>query len=399
MSDSYLIVLGAGPHQAPVYRTASRLGLKTLALDYNYKAEAIPLADDFTQVSVNNRNAEECIAKLRERGLSYAGVIASGIEASPLASAIADAFGLVWASEKTAYDTTNKCARSEMLQKAGIPIPRFEIINNPALPSMAFPFVVKPSDSSGSRGVRIVRTEDEWEDAYNEALSLSSDGWVVVEEFLQGDEISIEGFVLDGEMMINGFSDRNFISGYEPYFMEDGSTSPSRLPPRIVAEAKALFARAAKALGITTGPSKGDLLVTKEGIKVLEITSRLSPLFPMTAPYTTGKDPLEATIRWATRMDVPRALLEPKFNKAMAHRYFFHQPGKVTAVEGLDGLEDLPGVKVVVHLQEFAVGDVLTPPSYINRLFYIATVAEDRDTAVAQAEDALKTVRITVESV
>ncbi|MDZ4227364.1 MAG: ATP-grasp domain-containing protein, partial [Patescibacteria group bacterium] len=288
---------------------------------------------------------------------------------------------------------------SEVLQKAGIPIPKFEVMDGPGFPSMELPFVVKPSDNSGSRGVRVVNTKGEWGSAYQEALSLAGDGRVVVEELLQGDEISIEGFVLDGEMIVHGFSDRNFSSGYEPYFMEDGSTSPSKLAPSVVAEAKAVFARAVKALGITEGPSKGDLLVTKEGIKVLEVTSRLSPLFPMTAPYTTGADPLEATIRWATKMPIPHSLLEPKFNKAMAHRYFFHQPGKVTDIEGLDGLENQPGVKVVVHLQEFAVGDVLTPPSYINRLFYIATVADDRDSAVAQAESALKTVRITTEAV
>src|SRR3989344_288529 len=132
MSDSYLIVLGAGPHQTPVYQTASLLGLKTLAVDYNPKAVAIQYADEFLCASVNNKNKEECIEKLKKAGFKYRGVVASGIEVSPLASAIAKEFNLIWVSEDVAYNTTNKCARSTALAKAGIPIPKFEIVDSPA---------------------------------------------------------------------------------------------------------------------------------------------------------------------------------------------------------------------------------------------------------------------------
>jgi biotin carboxylase len=296
-----------------------------------------------------------------------------------------------------AYNTTNKAARSGILCDAGIPIPQFEVRTDASPPTIPFPVVVKPSDNSGARGVQLIRTEEEWGAAYEEARTLSSDGKVIVEEFIKGDEISIEGFVLDGTLYIHGFSDRNFIPGYEPRFMEDGSTSPTLLPPAIVKEAKEVFARAVKALGITTGPSKGDLLVAKDGVKVLEITSRLSPLFPMTAPLTTGTDPLEAVVRWAAKMDIPQSILQPTLARASAHRYFFHTPGRITSIVGFDELPQQQGVRIVITLQPFAVGDVLSAPSFINRLFYIATVADDRETAVALAEKALQSVRVEVE--
>ena len=397
MSDSYLIVLGAGPHQTPVYQTASLLGLKTLAVDYNPKAVAIQYADEFLCASVNNKNKEECIEKLKKTGFKYRGVVASGIEVSPLASAIAKEFNLTWVSESVAHNTTNKCARSTVLQNAGIPIPKFEIINDSSFPKINLPFVVKPSDNSGSRGVRVVDSKKDWFDAYNDARSLSGDGKVIVEELLYGNEISIEGFVLNGKVIIHGFSDRNYIPDYYPYFMEDGSTSPTHLSSKVVAEAKKIFSEAVLMLGIVSGPSKGDLIVTKNGIKVLEITSRLSPLFPMIVPHSTGVDPLQAVIRWACGMDIPRSILEPKFEKAWAHRYFFHKPGKIKKITGFYSVQEQPGVKVAVFLQHLAMGDILAPSSYINRPLHIATIANNRASAVKLAESALQTVCIEIE--
>src|SRR3989344_410896 len=136
MSDSHLIVLGAGPHQIPIYKTATQLGLKTLAVDYNPNAVAIQYADEFLCASVNNKNKEECVEKLKKSSFKYRGVVASGIEVSPLAAAIAKEFNLIWVSETVAHNTTNKCARSILLQKAGIHVPKFEIINDSSFPKI-----------------------------------------------------------------------------------------------------------------------------------------------------------------------------------------------------------------------------------------------------------------------
>lgn len=396
-SDSYVLILGAGPQQVPAYKVAHRLGLKTLAVDYNPNAKAIKFADKFLLADIKNK--EECLNELKKLAFSYRGVLTLGVEVSPVISAIAAEFNLIGISEETAYNTTNKCARPAVLQEKGVPIPKFEIIDGFSYPRMDYPLVVKPSDNSGSRGVRIVDSEEEWPTAYYEAQSLSGDGRVIVEELLRGDEISIEGFVLDGEIIVTGFSDRNYLEGYHPYFMEDGSTSPTNLKASVVAEAKKVFSQAAKALGINAGPSKGDLIVTENGVKVLEITSRLSPGFSMITPFTTGVDVLEATMLWAVGRPVPQSIFRPKFERAMAHRYFFHEPGRISRITGFENLKNQPGVRVVVFLQDFGVGDILTTATYINRLLYVFTVDDDRDTAVRMAQQALRTVTIEVEPV
>lgn len=392
-----LIILGAGPQQVPAYLTASRLGIKTLAVDYNHEAEARKFADCFLLASVKDK--EECINGLKKLNLCYSGIITYGVEISPVVSAIAKEFQLKSVPEITAFNTTNKCARSNMLKKHNLPIPEFDVLEELRLPNLDFPFVVKPSDNSGSRGVKMVRSIDEWKEAYMEALSYSGDKKVIVEELLLGDEISIEGFVLNGKMHIYGFTDRNYIrdGSFDPYFLEDGSSSPSNLPPRIIEEAKNAFSEAANVLGISEGPSKGDLIVTKDGVKILEITSRLSPAFSIFSPQVYGVEPLKNVILWATGNDIDSSELLPKFNKGMAHRYYHHSPGKIKSIKGLDTLEKQPGILSVIILSNVKIGDVLTEPSYINRILYVIAVGENRKFAIELAENALKTVTIKVD--
>jgi len=398
---TFLIILGAGPQQVPAYEMAAKLGVPALAVDGNAQAPGFDLADRKIVASV--KDAEQCLLALQHSGLNFSGVMTSGVEVAPVVSAIAARFGLIAVSEKVARNTTHKGARYTKLSKADVPTPGFLVLTDgDACGGQEFPLpcVVKPTDSSGSRGVRLVRERSELADACTEAANLSSEGDVILEEYTPGAEISIEGFIHDGDLKITGFAERNFIddSSHYPYFLEDGSTIPASFPDPVDREARDLFRQAVQALEIDAGPAKGDLVVTDAGVLVIEITSRLSPGFASRiVPLTSGVELLDATIRWATAGPVPAALFEPKFERAMAHRYYRHQAGRITAIRGLDDLHHMPGVKDVMVVQPFQVGDVLAPLSYMSRLFYIITVGESADEAVGFAESALASVQIDVE--
>ena len=397
MESKYLIVLGAGPQQALVYKCANKIGIKTLAIDYNPDAVSFSNASDYIVAQI--KNPKECINALKKKQLTYGGIIGYGIELSPVVSSIAKEFNLVSVPEEVALQTTNKCVRSRILKEKKIPIPKFEIITSFDKPEIKLPFVVKPSDNSGSRGVRLVKSINEWKSAYEEALSFSSDGRVIVEEYLNGQEISIEGFIINGKLIIYGFTDRNFIRDekYYPYFVEDGSSCPTKLSSSMVSEVNQAFSNAVDALNINNGPSKGDLIVTKEGVKVLEITSRISPGFSLFMPYSAGVDPLTATIKWTLGEKVRASDFKPRFQKGMAHRYYFHNTGKIISITGFTDVINMDGVIKVIKLQNFEIGDTLDPVSYINRLFYIITIGQTREQAIMYAERALKSVTIKVE--
>jgi biotin carboxylase len=395
--DSYLIILGAGPQQKLAYQKARAMNIKTIAVDYNPNSACFPLADKHILASV--KNSDECIKGLKKLNLKYSGVLTYGIEVSPIVSAVAREFDLISVSEKVAYNTTNKCARSTVLSESSIPIPKFKIIEQFCNPEIDYPFIVKPSDNSGSRGVRMVRNRSEWECAFNESKSLSGDGRVVVEEMLYGNEISIEAFVINREVFVYGFTDRNFIrnGAYDPYFMEDGSSSPSKLPLEIVNQAKKVFSSAVIALGIENGPTKGDLIVNNDGVFVFEVTSRLSPGFSMFSPLVVGVDPLSCNIKWSLGRSLSGIDLEPKFQKGMVHRYFFHKPGVITNIKNYDGIHKMPGVLQVIELNKFGIGNRLNSVSYINRLFYVITIGETRQEAENYAIQAIESVSIVTE--
>ena len=169
-----LIILGAGPQQLPVYEVAKRLGIKTLAVDFNPNAEARNLSDFFVLASV--RDSDECIRGLEATGLNFSGVITCGVEVSPQVSRIALHFGLQGIPEEVAIKTTHKGLRLQALYDGKIPIPDFRRLNRAEVPDLDFPFVVKPSDSSGSRGVQQVTNKEEFQQAFSEAASISSDG-------------------------------------------------------------------------------------------------------------------------------------------------------------------------------------------------------------------------------
>ena len=108
---------------------------------------------------------------------------------------------------------------------------------------------------------------------------------------------------------------------------------------------------------------------------------------------------LEALILWATGSTVPRKILEPKWNKAVAHRYYRHKAGKVLNVYGLNELAQKPGVEYIMQLNQVNKGDVLDTMNYMNRIFYIITVAQTPELAIKLAESALSSVIIEVEPV
>ena len=86
-SDDPLIILGAGPQQIKVYEAARRLGVKTVAVDFNPNADAREIADYFVLASV--KDADECIRELEAMELNYSGVITCGVEVSPQVRRIA----------------------------------------------------------------------------------------------------------------------------------------------------------------------------------------------------------------------------------------------------------------------------------------------------------------------
>jgi len=399
-NNDYLIILGAARDQIPAYQRASYLGIKTIGVDYNPKSPAFDYCDINLIASIKHEDQLISALDTLANDVNYIGVMTLGVEISPMVSIVAERYGLVSVDYTTAMVTTNKCLRNLRLTECiDVNIPKYQIVKSFWAITLSYPFVIKPSDSSASRGVRRVDQASDLPNAFNEAMKHSSDGRVLVEELIDGQQISIEGFMHCGKMHVTGFADRNYQTipntPTQPLFIEDGSNSPSMISNELYTKACTMFESAALACGITDGPSKGDLIINDD-VYVIEITSRLSGggFCSRIQPLQNGTDIVTATIQWHCKMDVDLELLTKKFNKPVVHRFYFHKPGKIKAIRGIDSIMSNEGIRWYVEQYPFKVGDTLQELTYINRLFYIITTGDTLDQAITNAERIIKSVKI-----
>jgi biotin carboxylase len=257
--------------------------------------------------------------------------------------------------------------------------------------------VIKPVDSRGSRGVQRVADVQNLTRAFALASSHSPTGRVMVEQYLEGPQVSTESVIIGGHCVTPGFSDRNYeyLERYAPFFIENGGDLPSRLDADIQAKVKGVVAKAAAALGITDGTVKGDIVVHNGEPHVIELAARLSGGFFCTReiPLNTGVDFVGAAIRIALGEPVDAQDLETKSFTPVIQRYAFPKPGCVVRVSGAEEARKIPGVADFIVTAK--PGDII-PPAGDKRpsAAMVLATGTSRDDALRAANDALACLRV-----
>ena len=212
-----------------------------------------------------------------------------------------------------------------------------------------YPLVLKPVDRSGARGVFRLTEGCDLDALYDVSCKLAYSGKVMVEEYLVGLHISTETIMWRRRGYTIGFADRNYemLEHYAPNIIENGGTVPTGLAPAKRAMVETLVEQAALALGITDGVAKGDVVLTTEGPKMIEMAARLSggDFSESLIPLGCGVNIVEAALNIAIGEEPDLLKLQPRFNKAVVNRYFFPDPGKLVRIEGVELVENKPWVK------------------------------------------------------
>ena len=177
----------------------------------------------------------------------------------------------VGVTEDTAIKATNKAAMRQALQEHNVPIPMFFRVRTweeymTAVVKFTGAFVVKPADNSGSRGIIKVTDPGNAQEvaaAYSYSLSHSRGGEVVVEEYMQGPEVSVETMSTDGVCHVIQITDK--LTTGAPHFVEMGHSQTTALDAETVEKIKFVARAANRAVGITHGPSHTEIIVTEEG--------------------------------------------------------------------------------------------------------------------------------------
>ena len=395
-----ILILGAGTMQLPPIRAARRMGLRVIVADGNPAAVGREEADQFLHVDLKETDAmvDAARAVAREHGLDA--VFTAGTDFSATVAYVAEKLGLPGTTLDAALNATDKFRMRGVLKSAGVAVPEFALIDERGLADstisrdirrLALPVVVKPVDSMGARGV--VRADD-WDqviDYARTAVDYSRTRRVIVEEFIDGPEFSIDALVYAGTIQITGFADRHIV--FPPYFIEIGHTLPTALPQSDQEAIIAEFERAVRALGIGPGAAKGDMKLSARGPVVGEIAARLSGgyMSGWTYPLATGVNLSEAAIRIA--LGEPPGAIRPRWNRTSAERAVVSIPGVIERVDGVDAARAVTGVEELFLLR--GSGDAIQfPRNNVEKAANVIAVRDTRDAATDAAMQAVASIEV-----
>jgi len=398
-----LLIISGGIEAADAARRAKEMGHTVVVSDRDPNAPGFAFADSCLIADVYGAGETAAAAERYSRKIrKIDGVLCVAADAPVTAATVAQKLRIPGLPLHVAELACDKLAMKRAFRSAGVNVPWFAEVSTPQeLQRIAIErgrdLVVKPVDSRGSRGVqRIARVED-LTAAFLLARSHSPTERVMVEQYLEGPQVSTESIVMGGRCFTPGFSDRNYehLEKYAPFFIENGGDLPSHLPDAVQDKVKDLVGRAAAALGVTDGTVKGDIVVHRGEPYVIELAARLSGGFFCTReiPLNTGVDFIGAAIRIALGEAVDADELTPKFQHAVIQRYAFPHAGTVIAIRGEAAARAVPGIAELVVTAR--PGDII-PPAGDKRPSAAMVLAsgETREMALAAANDALALIEV-----
>lgn len=309
------MILGGSSLQLPAILVAHKLGLETIVVDYDANCVGHKYGDKFYNTSTLDYEGIKKIA-LKEK---IDGIITiCSDRPMTVVGKIGEELGLNTISYTTSIKCTDKFEMREALNHGNVPIPAYKLCKSfsecqGAVDIIGTPCILKPVDNSGSRGVTLVERIDNLKSQYEYAVASSNNKSVLVEEYMQGPEVSVE-VVVDGEVNIIQITDK--ITSGAPHFVELGHNQPSSLPMAIQEEIRHTTEMAVRALGIDKGPAHVELIVTKEGPKIVEVGARLGGDYISTelTPLSTGYNMVEAAIEIAMGFKVTAAKTTNRFS-------------------------------------------------------------------------------------
>lgn len=402
-SGKSVFLLGGGLMQLPAIEAAGELGYVRHLADGNALCRGKEIVEHFHHVDL--RDLDRLLVTARTiPGL--AGVFTAGTDFSRSVAYVAEALGLPGISYETAMKATDKGLMREALRAEGVAIPRFLVLDYSSTdlpdaiePIFPPPYVVKPVDNMGARGVVRVQKRSDLPNAVADARLLSVSERVIIEELIDGKEYSIDALVVDGEVTITGIGERHIF--FSPFFVELGHTIPAPLPTDAREALIEGFTKAIRAVGIDNGAAKGDVFLTrspegKYGSVIGEIAARLSGGFMSgwTYPFATGVPLTRLALRIATGDPPISKDFEPRDQLVSAERALISAPGTIASIE-LSGEHD-PRIREV--FVNNVVGDTVKPPeNNVQKVANVIAVAPDVDEAHAAAIEALDRIAVFLE--
>lgn len=297
-----ILIFGGGMLQCSLIRTAKRMGLCPIVIDPDPNAIGKQFADKFYIVGSNDFEKTLEVAKSNQvKGL----VTAATDKPLLMMARVAKILDLPFPSENSISDTIDKFKLKQILVHNHLPCAKgvltsFSEINHTLNQGcLRFPLIIKPIDSSGSRGVFFCKDKQSLVNSFQNSLQYSKSNKVLVEEFIEGPEISVEALVQGKKLHIIQITDKTTTPF--PYNVEMAHQQPSRFSHKYFNAIKQLLETIIESLKLDNCALHPEIKISKDGIKIIEIGPRLGGDFITShlTPLSTGIDMEEQVIKIA----------------------------------------------------------------------------------------------------
>ncbi|EMF0554452.1 ATP-grasp domain-containing protein [Enterococcus faecium] len=394
-----IMILGASILQLPAIEKALEMGLQVVGVDMNPEAIGLQVEGVIPEI-ISTIDIPAVVEAAKRHKIDGVMTLASDMPMRTVA-AVAKELDLIGITSDTALRVTNKAEMRKVLKEHNVSIPEFYKVSNEveyekAILSLQFPIIVKPADNSGSRGIFKLESGEDIEliqAAYKYSKEFSRNGDVVVEEWMEGPEVSVETLTIDGTCHVIQITDK--ITTGSPHFVEMGHTQPTRLSDSTSEQIKIVAKSANKALGITNGPSHTEIIVTKSGPKIVELGARLGGdcITTHLVTLSTGVNMVECCIRIALG---EKPDITPKFAKGSAIRYFKQTAGVIKNIYGVEDANHMEGIQQVSITHD--IGETITQiDSSTARMGFVIAQGDSAEEAARMCNGAMSKIKVEME--
>ena len=344
MVKKAILIFGTGLLQQSLIERCKMKGLFTVGIDPNPKAECKDDVDAFEIVAGDDFETTIYVA------LKYkiSGVITAATD-KPLVmmARVAEKLNLPYFSIETARIATDKHMMKQKFIKSGLACANgylIDINENLADLNISYPVIVKPRDNSGSRGVIYCKNQKSIRKAIIEAYKYTNKSDILIEEYIEGKEYSIEGLHYKGEHHVIQITEKTTTNF--PYNVELGHVQPADLSEAQKKQVTELFQRVAEALRFDNCASHSEIRINSKGVFVIEASPRLGGdyISSTLVPLSTGINMEDVLIDMSMGAALELEYYKPRFHKYSGILYFELNEGIIKSLEVLEELNKLDGI-------------------------------------------------------
>ena len=330
------LVLAGGLPQIELIKQLKSRGITTVLADGNAHALARSYADVFYQIAIFDIDAVKDVA-LKENVDFLITVCADQVLL--VVAQVSEMLGLpCYIDYQTAQNVSDKRYMKKIFWENNIPTSRYVELAEldwDAIEPLRFPLVVKPVDGYSSRGVCKVQNREELEVCFANAAKISRNGGVIVEEFVAGEEISVDVYVSGGEAHLLCVSNSEKIADEDKFVIFRGRY-PVNATEGVMAEIQRVAQQIADAFGLVDSPMLIQMINDGEHVSVLEFCARTGGNMKyLLIKRACGFDVIKAVID-LTVGETPTLDLQAPENKYIVNDFIYCRPGTFDHLEGFD---------------------------------------------------------------